>query len=365
MKKKFMIGMAVLCAGAMLAGCGNTKEDTSKDTAKDTIRAIDIDDLDNYVTLGEYKGLEAEKTIYEVTDEDIQTQIDSGLAANTVEVTDRAVQEGDILNIDYVGSMDGAEFEGGTAEAQTLEIGSNSLIEGFEAGLIGANIGDEVELNLTFPDPYENNPDFAGKPVVFLVTVNSISEAPELTNEWVAENTEYTTIDEYKASIKESLQESNESRSESDLQTALFTLVVDDSEIKEYPEDLLAEEVQNYKDQIESMYGSMYDMTLDELIETMGYTEEEFEKLAQEQGKSYLTQKMVVQAIFNAEDVKITQEDYDEMMNEFAVSYGYEDKKTLLEAYDESQVKNTILWRKACDILMETAVITEVPETTE
>ena len=153
----------------------------------------------DYVTLGEYKGVEIN------ADEFLQQWIDSALAADakTVEVTGRSVELGDIANIDYEGKMDGVAFEGGTAEGTDLEIGSGRFIEGFEEGIIGMEIGETRDIHLNFPDPYKGNPDLSGEPVVFTVTVNSITakELPVLTDEYVAGlgSEDYSTVEEYKS----------------------------------------------------------------------------------------------------------------------------------------------------------------------
>lgn len=176
--KKQRVG-AIVLAGMMvlsMTGCGNSK---AKAYSK-------------YVTLGDYKGIEYTKTVAEVTEDDIQSKLDSfvdGLA-ETNEVTDRAVEDGDIVNIDYVGTMDGEEFEGGSDTGYDLTIGSNSFIDGFETGLIGHNVGEEVSLDLQFPDPYPNNTDYSGKDVNFKVTINKISvkTTPELTDQLVKDN---------------------------------------------------------------------------------------------------------------------------------------------------------------------------------
>ena len=149
-----------------------------------------------------------------------------------VEVTeDRAVQKEDTVNIDYTGYMDGEEFEGGSATGDDLLIGSGSFISGFEDGLIGHKKGEEVTLDLTFPEDYQNE-EMQGKAVQFKVKINKISQAPELTDEWVAANTDYKTVEEYKAAQKELMQKSADADYESQVKSDLFSLVVDGTEFK-------------------------------------------------------------------------------------------------------------------------------------
>ena len=167
----------------------------------------------DYVTVKDYLGLKIDAKEVEPSDEDVKKQIDQFLSsfATDEEVTGRPVKDGDTVNIDYAGFHNDVQFEGGTAEGYDLGIGSGTFIPGFEEGLIGANIGDTVDLNVTFPDPYPNNTDLAGQPVLFKVTINSIKETvtPDLTDELVAEKTDYKTVEEYSESIKEDLRNEN------------------------------------------------------------------------------------------------------------------------------------------------------------
>ena len=190
MKKKIavlLLSMSMLC---FVAGCSDREETDTENAVQEAeeesvvnseglVVAVDVDDLENYITLGEYQNLTVEESpVEETTDEDVDAYIERQMIGNysPVEVTeDRPVQENDTVNIDYAGYQDGEAFDGGTAQDQNLRIGSGSYIEGFEDGLIGHRKGETVTLNLTFPEDYEPNPDLAGQPVVFEVTINSIS----------------------------------------------------------------------------------------------------------------------------------------------------------------------------------------------
>ena len=240
MKRKIVATLlATVMAMSVFTGCGSKDKDneetksttmgdstttgdsTTAGSAETTI-SVSLDNLtegepeikdvtietDNII-VGQYKGVEIEKVEVEaVTDEDIEDALNELVDeyTTTEDVTDRTdVQDGDIANIDYVGKIDGVEFEGGADEGFDLEIGSGTFIDGFEEGLIGAKVGDTVDVKVTFPDPYENNTDLSGKEAVFTVTVNSIQAevVPELTDAFVAENTDYTTIEEYRVIVME------------------------------------------------------------------------------------------------------------------------------------------------------------------
>ena len=186
MKKIRCICLCAVLAAAVVSGCSK-QESADKKTIP--------------VELGEYKGVTYTPASTEVTDEDVDAQIQAMLDRYpTMNSVDRAAQQGDTVNIDYVGKLDGVAFDGGSATGTDLELGSGMFIDGFEDGLVGASKGDKLNLDLTFPDPYTNNPDLAGKAVVFEVTVNDVKESipAELNEEFVTSYTDYTTVDEFK-----------------------------------------------------------------------------------------------------------------------------------------------------------------------
>lgn len=386
MKRKAVIMLLTLCMTAAAVGCGDKaknstsenkdsdkkteavqddKKEEDKDKEENTdpnaeITSVKVDDLKKYVTLGEYKGLEGEKSTLTVSDAEVEYQIEGQMKYNAQEVTDRPAQEGDIVNISYVGKVDGKEFEGGKGSNYDLELGSKTFIEGFEEGLVGVTKGQELDINVTFPDPYQNNTELSGKPAVFSVSVNSISKAPELTDEWVASNTEYKTVDEYKAAMKDMLQESSDGQSDYYLKNGLFNKVMENSTISDYPEDLLTTETENYKKQIEQYYGAQAQMTLDDLISAQGITVEEFENMAKEKAKERLGQKMIVQAIMDAEGMHFTQADYDKLVDEYVKNYKFQSKEAMISQYGEDVIKDNILWDKVCEVLIANANITQV-----
>lgn len=357
--KKQKIG-ATLLIGAMLlslTGCGNNR---AKSYSK-------------YVKLGEYKGLEYSMDIAEVTDEEVQSRLDSFVEGlkETEEVTDRAVKDGDIVNIDYTGTVDGEAFDGGTAEGHDLTIGSGSFIDGFETGLIGHNIGEDVSLDLKFPDPYENNPDLAGKDVNFAVKINSISveNVPELTDSLVKENTDYDTIDAYKASIREDIEEQNKTTAENNAKKEIFDKAVANSEISGYDEaevkKLIDDEFDNFKQTAES-YAS-YGYSYEDVLSMNGFTSEDALKEGiTDYVKEYLNQKMVLYCIADAEGIKVTSEETDKEVSEIMEMYSVKTKEEVYEYYGDEYFEVKVLTSKVMDFLMENAVQVEsTEETTE
>ncbi|MBO7352750.1 MAG: FKBP-type peptidyl-prolyl cis-trans isomerase, partial [Lachnospiraceae bacterium] len=234
MKKKFTAAALVLCLALVLGAC-------SKGNAN-VITGYKSGD----VTLGQYKGVEYSPLSTEVTDEDIQKKIDSFLNSNQekVEITDRTdVRDGDVTSIDFTGYMNGETFEGGTGTDYPLTIGSGQFIDGFEDGLVGVNVGETVDLALQFPDPYQNNPDFAGKPVTFTVTVNGIYTmvTPEFTDELVADKTDYNTTAEYRDYVASQLKTQLESDAQSSKEYDIVKKVIENSTFKKDLTDEITE----------------------------------------------------------------------------------------------------------------------------
>lgn len=378
MKKKIVTVLLALSIFTLAAGCGekkdtNAKEDTkTEQTAEEEfvltnkegkVVAADVENLEDYVTLGEYKNLEvSEAPKEEITEDQVNTYIDSLLLYryDQTEVTeDRAVQENDTVNIDYTGYMDGEEFDGGSATGADLVIGSGGFIEGFEDGLIGHKKGEEVTLDLTFPDDYKAK-DLQGKAVQFKVKINKISEPPKLTDEWVAANTDYKTVEEFKAAQKADIEKSRDVDYETQVKSDLFSLLVENTEFKDYPEEILKSAKEKVREQLDSLYQAQQGITFDDFVEQQGLTEEEVDEQLTELAKSYSKQNLVVQAIFNAEGIELTEEDYQEAEEEYAKDSGFKDAETMESYYsDKETIKNSVLWNHACNILMETAVITE------
>ena len=377
MKKRTAMLLLSLSLLTLAAGCGTKEEDSTKteETAQEEsfeltndegkVVAADIENLEEYVTLGEYKNLEVEEAPkQEITDEYLEEYIHNVMVSQTpVEVTeDRAVQEDDTVNIDYTGYMDGETFDGGSAEGTDLRIGSGSFISGFEEGLVGHKKGEEVTLDLNFPDPYQNNPYFSGKPVQFKVTINSISEPPAFGDAWVTENTDYESAEEFRAEQKTLLQKYTDTEYESQVKSDLFSKVVENSEIKSYPEQMMEDAKKDVERRIEETYAAPSGLTLEEYYEQSGISQEDADQMVEEMAKSSMDQNLITQAILNAEGITLTEEQYQEEEEKYAQLSGFENAEAMKNLYSESNlglIRDSVLWNRACDVLMETAVITE------
>lgn len=356
MKKR--IG-AVLLAGVMvlsMTGCSSGK---AKKYSK-------------YVKLGDYKGVEYTLDVAEVTDDDIDSKIDSFLDGlkETEDITDRAVQKGDTVNIDYVGTKDGKAFDGGTAEGYDLEIGSGSFIDGFEDGLIGHEIGEKVSLDLTFPEDYQSK-DLAGQDVNFEVTINSISvnKVPTLSDKLVADNTEYDTIDAYKESIRKELAASNEESATKQAKSDVFKKVVDNSEITGYDEkevdELIDKEFKSFKEtaQTYESYGYSYE----DVLASNGYSsEDELKEGITQYVKDYLNQVMVLYCIADKENITVSSKEIDSKVKEYMDTYSVKTEDEVYDYFGEDYFEISILSEKVMDFLMENAKkVDSTEETTE
>lgn len=380
MKKKLAILLLAIGILGMAAGCGKDKEESKKTEdskqAEESLTneeghvvAVDVENIEDYVKLGEYKNLEvSEQPKPEVTEEVLENNIHYLLLNNykPVEVTeDRAVQQDDTVNIDYTGYMDGKPFDGGADTGADLRIGSGGFIAGFEDGLVGHKKGEEVTLDLTFPDPYKMNESLSGKAVQFKVKINKISAPPTLTDEWVAANTDFKTVEEFRNAQKEAIQRSLDSDYDTKVKSDLFGLVIENSEITKYPEDLMAKAKVKVREQLDMMYQSQAGITLDDYIKQQGITEEETEKALEESAQQYLTQNLIVQAILEKEGVEFTEEEYTKEKEEYAISAGFPDVATMESYADAKTIKENVLWEAACEIIQSTATITEETSTEE
>ena len=337
-----------------------TESDNTEDTSEDTPTTAELMagiDVEKCVTLGDYKGVTVEKTIQSVTDEDVQNEIDNALANYPVEV-DQAAKEGDTVNIDYVGKIDGEEFDGGSDQGADLKLGSGKFIDGFEDGLIGARKGETRTLNLTFPEDYTQ--DLAGKAVEFTVTVNAVKEPlSEPTDQWVADNIEgYDNIADYKAGIRSEQEESNEQTAENQVRYAAWTQVIDNCTINEYPETLVEVGKKLYEQQVET-YAKYAGMELDAYIESSGLTQEEYQSNMEEYGKNVAAQALVCQAICDKEGFAIGDDDYQKALQDMLTEYGCTEDE-LIQTYGQDNVEQSIMLNRVSNLILESANVTGV-----
>lgn len=345
-----------------VTGCAkNDKEHTSVSAAaevsdaKEAVKEIDYN-VDDYVKLGEYKGLEVSVDgKYDVTEDQVKEAVDQQCSnyPEYEEVQKDSVESGDTVDIDYEGTKDGVAFDGGTAKGAKLEIGSKTFIDGFEDGLIGAKVGEERELNLTFPKEYQNK-DLAGQAVVFKVKVNKIVTKKDmsfdtLTDEYVSANFKVDSVDAYVKSVEDNLKAQAEKNKESATKTAIIDKIVAGCKVDKFPDGLLEQRVKKYIDQFQKMCDSYGVKMKDYLKSTYNMSQKDFES----QVESYMTQNIKTELVFEAiakkENLEIDKKGYDEYVKKCMAQYGYTDEKAMYEAYGEKYLKNVYLYEKALE----------------
>lgn len=343
-----------------------SEDGTEAENESETEKAAPLERPDyralDYVTLGEYKGLVVVPSSTEATEDEISNQIENDAMTADVfeEHTEGTVEDGDLVCIDFVGTLDGEAFDGGTAKDTDLEIGSHTFIDGFEDGLIGVNVGETIDLPLTFPEDYFNT-DLAGKEVVFEVTVNSIKTMPELTDDLVNTMTQglYTDVDSYKESIRQSIEDSKKESRDSEIRSQLLTMVASGSTIEDYPQEMLDYGRENmtsfYKEQAE-----LYQMEYEDFLSTFfGLTEEQFNEQVDLMTRQNLQQELYLKAIAETEGMEISDEEYTQGCEDYAEYYGYESTEELVAEYGESMIRASLLQDKVMDFIVENAVIEE------
>lgn len=347
MKKKIITVAIGALTLALLAGCGE-KSDTYTDLMEGLSSKV--------TTLGNYKGLTYEKEETAVSDEEIEEEIQMELESYSEykEIERTTVEDGDVVNINFAGRVGDELFEGGTAEDFDLEIGSGDFIDGFEEQIIGKEKGSTFDINVTFPQDYEES--LAGKDAVFEVTVNKIQEAvpAELNDAFVKENMDCDTVEEYRQSVKDDLAASKE---EDAVNGAIYQLLdqivesteleVKDADIKQYVDDMIA----NYKS-----YADMYGMETEEFISSFfGCTTEELKEQSKNDAKEEITYSLILSEIAKKENLGITQEEYEAEVKENLEEYECENIEEFEKEYDKGEVIYTMLYDKVTNYLLEHA----------
>lgn len=314
------------------------------------------------VELGQYKGLTVEKVSAEVTDTDVMLELEKVQRQNArkVEVTDRAAQMGDIANINYLGSVDGVPFDGGKAEGHDLELGSHSFIEGFEDAIVGHNIGEEFDINVTFPEAY-HAPELAGKPAVFAIKLNSITakELPELNDAFAEDVSEFSTLDEYKADILAKLATEKTEKARQLQGDKLLDVAVANCKM-EVPQVM-------YDNKIDSMLNEFQEnivrqgLSMDVYYQYMGTNEEMMRETFKETSMKSVDARLMLEAIAKAENLVISDEDLDAEVVKYGESYGIDGQVMLdmIQPEDKDALRQDLLVRAAMKVIEDTAVYTE------
>lgn len=335
MKKKFIVFALTLCMTATLALSGCQKK---------------------YVTLGDYKGLKLEKVVPEVTDDEVQGEIDTALEDNatSTEITGRAAKEGDTVTMDFEGKVNGTAFDGGTATDYDLELGSGEFIEGFEEQLVGVKKDEKKDVTVTFPEDYGDD-NLNGKEAVFSVTVKAIKEIIPATynDEFVSSISDFKTTADYEENLKNELLASKEEDSEYTLKDDAINTVIANSTFNGYPDDLY-EKCKKQVDESNAYYAELFGVT----IEDLAGSEEDIKQTV----ISTVNEQLAIEAIAEKEKISVTDEEYKSYVNDNLEYYEVTSVEEFEKNNDKDSVMSELLKDKVCQFLVDNAQVTEVTE---
>ena len=369
-----MYGSEVFYEDAANEVIGQTYGDAAKESGLDivsrpSIDLVQIEKGKNFiytaevavkpeVTLGQYKGVEVEKANAEVTDEDVEKELKRAQEQNSrlVTVDDRPVADGDQVVIDFDGYVDGKRFDGGKSEDYPLTIGSHTFIDTFEEQLIGKNLGEECEVNVTFPAEY-HAAELAGKPAVFKVKIKEIKykELPELNDEFAGEVSEFETLDEYKADIRKKLTESKEKQAATENENRVVEAVVKNATM-EIPEAMIDSQLDNMVSEYARNMQN-HGISLEQYMQYTGMTIDKLKEQMRPQAVKRIETRLVLEAVVKAENIQVTDEKVDEEIGKMAAAYKMEPEK--LKGYmgeaEIANMKEDLAVQEAVDFLVAEA----------
>ncbi|MDY3919372.1 MAG: trigger factor [Candidatus Limivivens sp.] len=337
MKKRFSLLSVTLLTAGLLVSCGSSST------------------YGKYVKLGDYKGVAITKIKTEVTDEALQDEIDMTLEDNAEynEITDRGCQNGDLINIDFTGTIDGEEFDGGSATDYDLELGQGYFLEDLEAGIVGMKTGEEKEITIIFPEEYDE--ELGGKETVFQVTLNSIYEVilPEYNDEFVASISDFSTTAEFEEDLKQSLYEQTEESNNYMAGYDALAAAVANATFSGYPQELYDKCKESY-DEMNAMYAEMFGMDVEDFELSEEETKETVEQMVYE--------KMVITTIAEKEKLTVSEDEYKDYVNSLYADYGYDSAEDFEADYSKDSIMEELQQSKVQDFLVKNASITEVSE---
>ena len=313
------------------------------------------------VKLGKYKGVAVEKTVYPVTEEDIEKEINQMAERNSrmVTVEDRAAMLGDTAVIDFVGSVDGVEFEGGKAENHELELGSNTFIPGFEDQVVGMKTEEVKDINVTFPEEYFSK-DLAGKAAVFKVTLHEIKkkELPAIDDDFAKDVSEFDTLEELKADVKAKKAEQNDLRSKNELEEAVVKVVSEASEV-EIPQGMIEFEIDNIAQDMDRRL-SYQGINLEQYLKMVGQTMADFRKQNEESATASIKYRLVLEAVGQDAKIEVTDKEVEDKVEELANTYGRKVEELKANTELVENIKDSLKSEKAIAMLVEEAKVKEV-----
>ncbi len=326
-----------------------SKEEGVKITAKCTTKPE--------VEIKDYKGIEVTKTVKEVTDEDIDAQLNALKEKNvTVEtIDDRAAENGDDVVIDFEGFKDGVAFDGGKAEDFTLNLGSGQFIPGFEDQIVGHNAGESFEINVTFPEEYQVE-ELKGAPAVFKINLKSISKKvmPEIDDDMVKDSTEFDTLDEYKADVRKKLEEANEKQADNEAETAVYDVIIEKLE-GEIPQEMYDNRVNEMVQELEQRLRPQ-GITLDLYLQYTGQTLDTVKKAYEEQAVKQVKLRLALEKIAQLENIEVSDDEVNEELTKMSEQYGVEAEQ-IKQIVALEDLRRDVAVGKAAELVKDSAVI--------
>ena len=311
------------------------------------------------ITLGEYKGIEVEKKTAEVTDEEVDTEISRVRENNSrmITVDDRATQEGDTVIINFDGYVDGEQFEGGKAEDYSLVLGSHTFIDNFEEQLVGKNPGDSVEVHVTFPDMYQAE-ELRGKEAVFYVEINDIKvkELPEIDDEFAQDVSDFDTLEEYKEDLKKKLLENKEAALEREKEEEVIGAIIENSQM-EIPDPMVDAQTRQMTQEFAQRLQAQ-GLSMEQYMQLTGLTPQKMIDELKPQALKRIQSRLVLEAVAAAENIEVSDEEYDKEIDKMAEAYNMEkDKLTgLVSDNEKEQIRMDIAVQKAVELVVASAV---------
>ena len=371
MKKRIYLAMLVACVALTATACSDRGAVVTDDTKAEkqaegkkaeagSTRLVSVDNVDKYITIGEYKGLILDNTVDAITDDDVQSQIDQELQDKAEPVSEGA-KEGDLVTVNYTGTIDGQTFDGGTANNYDFVIGDGQMFTEFEDGVTGMKKGDTKEIQIDFPSDYGDS-TLAGKTAVYKVTVQNVRRTAELTDEWVAKNTDYTTVDEYKEGVRSKLEADAKQSAQEVLKNTAWSTVLENSEVKEYPEEDVDKAVEAYK-KLNENYVKEAGMEMSDFLKAQGMSEEDYEEDCQQYAESKVEQNLIVQGIMDAEGLSLDDDDIQTLKDELLSEYGYESFDQLVAYYGEQEVNESLALMRVERFIVDNATVNETSAT--
>ena len=310
------------------------------------------------VTLGDYKGIEVEKKEAEVSEEEITAEIDKAREANSrlITIEDRATEDGDTVIIDFDGYVDGKQFEGGYAEDYTLVLGSHSFIDNFEDQLVGKNLGEDVEVNVTFPEEYHVD-ELKGKPALFKVKIKEIQkkELPELDDDFAQDVSDFDTLDEYKADVEKKILENKENQIKREQEDQIIEKIIENAQM-EIPQQMITAQTRQMTQEFAQRLQSQ-GLSLEQYMQFTGTTVDQLTEQVKPQAEARVQSSLVLEAIVKAEKIEASDEEFDEEIKRMAERYQMEADKVneLLSDDDKKNIRADICARKAAKLVVEKA----------